>query len=73
MTLRTSSGRLSRTMLVQILHLLIQLPILCAGLLELAPPKTAVIAAAIIAAVASVATAILRLDTVEPMRGAGDE
>ena len=65
--LKTQSGRYSKTMLLQVAHFLVQLPVLAAALVGVLPEKAAAITASVVSILAAIGTAILRQRTSEPM------
>ncbi len=66
-SLRTETGRNSRTVTLQLLHIATQLPVFLAGLVEILPATVASAVSMGLAIAASVATTVLRYDTDERM------
>ena len=66
-SLRTETGRNSRTVTLQLLHIATQLPIFLAGVVEVLPSSVASALGLALAIAASVATTVLRYDTDERM------
>ncbi len=67
LTTRTETGRHSRTVVLQILHIIIQLPVFLAGVVEVMPPPISSAVGLALAVGASIATTVLRYDTDERM------